>query len=156
MLHLETFVGSVLQIILTTISTTTGPNETWSLQTIFNPYRHFYESLYLYLKQGHVVAIFMFSLIIHQSKQNICRQEYWNRDDCFIPICKHGVLLNLRNSNFQFQHWLDHTKLQGPIWLQAPWEWFVRTYYLKARVLQRRHGNETDSIMAIDEKNKHW
>ena len=47
----------MLQIILTTISTGTGPNETWSIPAISNPYMFlfclsqiFYESLYLHLK----------------------------------------------------------------------------------------------------------
>ena len=72
----------------------------------------YYESLYLYLKRGHIVAVDMYSLITHQLKQrcpykNAHRQEYWKRGDCFIATCKYVLL---RNSYFQFLHLLVHTK----------------------------------------------
>ena len=59
--------------------------------------------LVLVFKTDHDVAVFMYPFISHQSTQQFpyitaCRQEYWNRDDCFIAICKHAALLNLRNS----------------------------------------------------------
>ena len=46
------YVRPVLQIILTTIRTGTGRNETWSIPAIFNTLAkpNFYENLYLYLK----------------------------------------------------------------------------------------------------------
>ena len=65
-------VHTVLKLILTSISAGTGPNETWSVPAIFNPYMYlfwlsqiFYESLYLYLR----IEMQIFSL--HWMVQNI-------------------------------------------------------------------------------------
>ena len=54
----------------------------------------------LYLKW-----VTLYSLITYQSKQRCpyaCRQEYWNRDECFIAMSKHAALLKLRNSSSSF------------------------------------------------------
>ena len=101
--------ATVLQIILTTINTGTGPNETgsviryqlFSVRTCINIYAKpkILWKLILVFKTGHAVAVFMNCLITHQFSKQWCpyadRQEYWNRDI---------LLLKTRNSYLQFRH----------------------------------------------------
>ena len=77
----------------------------------------------LVFKTGHVVAVFMYSLITHQSKLQCPyarRQEYWSRRDCFIVICKHTALYSLEIPTFSFysdwfsRHYKDQTDNKLP------------------------------------------
>ena len=64
------------------------------------------------------------------------RQEYWNRDDCFIAICKHAVFLNA------FSFYIDWftQNYKGQTDSKLPESGLCAHTILKTCVLQRRHG----------------
>ena len=71
------------------------------------------------------------------------RQEYWNRGDCFSAICKHAALLSREIPTFSFYiDWFTQ-KYKDQTDSKLPESSLCAHIILKTRVLQGRHGKET-------------
>ena len=140
-------VHTMLQIILTSISTGTGPNETWSVPAIFNPYMYlfwlsqiFYESLYLYFKNCFHVQFDYPSMKMVMSLYIVSYtlwQEYWNRDSRWLFLLPSvNTLLFREISTFPFNFDWFTWNYKDQTDSKLPERGFCEQIILKTRVLQ--------------------
>ena len=136
---------SVLQIILNTISTGTGTNETWSVPAIFNQYMYLFWLSQFFLWKLILVFkfVFMYSLITHQWKR-WCPyifthwQEYWKKESQWLfllPSVNTLLFREISTFTFNFDWFTWNYKDQTDSKLHK--SGFCAHIILKKRVLQQ-------------------